>query len=285
MRTLILGGRGMLGQAVLARVRRSGSAALALSHRQADITDPSTLCYWADTFRPQLIVNCAALTRVDDCETEVDEAMQVNGEAVANVVAMAARVEARLIQVSTDYVFDGSGTKPYREQDETGPRSVYGRSKLLGESHALAYERSLVVRVSWLFGPGGGNFVATMLRLIRQGHRHLRVVDDQVGAPTYTGYLAAALLQLAETPTSGLLHYRNREAVSWYDFTREIVRQWDPTVEVEPVSTEAFPRPAPRPEFSVLDIETCQRALGRPVEAWSAGLAEYLAEFRRGTHL
>lgn len=285
MRTLILGGEGMLGRAVLARARRRGAAALALSRLQADITDSDRLAFWVDSFRPGLIVNCAAFTRVDDCETEADKALAVNGQAVAHVAAAAERAKARLIQVSTDYVFDGQGSVPYEERDVPAPRSVYGRSKLVGEGHALAYHRALVVRVSWLFGPGGDNFVTTMLRLMSEGQKTLRVVDDQVGAPTYTLYLAEALLQLAETPMAGILHYRNREAVSWYGFAQEIVRQWDPSVRVEPVSTEAFPRPAPRPAYSVLNIETCQQALGRPVEAWSCGLAEYLAGLRRGTDL
>ncbi|MDY7095989.1 MAG: sugar nucleotide-binding protein, partial [Acidobacteriota bacterium] len=181
MRTLIFGGTGMLGSALVAELRRRSQPALGLSHAQGDITDPDDLRAWMRSFRPQVVVNCAAFTKVDDCEEREDHAQRINGEAVAEVAAAADEAGAKLIQVSTDYVFDGTATEPYAEDAATGPRSAYGRSKLLGEENALAYPRNLVVRVSWLFGPGGPNFVATMLRLMAAGHRTLRVVDDQVG--------------------------------------------------------------------------------------------------------
>ncbi len=284
MRILILGGTGMLGQAVVAHARRQGATALALSSLQGDISDPQSLAHWVDAFRPGVIVNCAAFTQVDNCESQSERALAINGEAVANVARAAAAADAHLVHVSTDYVFDGRASTPYREGDSTEPPSVYGQSKLLGEQKALEYERSLVVRVSWLFGSGGGNFVTTLLRLMKEGRNPLRVEDDQVGAPTYTRYLARALFDLASEGVTGIFHYRNREAVSWYGFSREIIRQWNPRIEVEPVTTEAFPRPAPRPPNSVLDIEKFERVMRRPVEPWSAGLAEYLAELRRGTH-
>jgi dTDP-4-dehydrorhamnose reductase len=186
----------------------------------------------------------------------------------------------RLIQISTDYVFDGLGVGAYGEDHPPNPRSVYGASKRLGEAEALALEDTLVVRVSWLFGPGGPNFVATMLRLMAEGHRTLRVVADQVGGPTYTPYAARALCDLAALGARGLVHYQNREPVSWYDFTREIVRLWSPGVEVVPIKTAEFPRPAPRPANSVLDVSRFEDLVGRPVEAWSTGLALYLDSLR-----
>jgi dTDP-4-dehydrorhamnose reductase len=155
---------------------------------------------------------------------------------------------------------------------------VYGESKLAGEGEALgAGGDALVVRSSWLFGPGGPNFVTTMLRLVREGRTPLRVVDDQVGCPTYTPFLARALCDLAVRRVSGLVHYCNREAVSWYTFAREIVGLWDRSVEVLPVSTVEVPRPAPRPAYSALDTSRFEQLTGRRVEAWGWGLAEYLA--------
>jgi dTDP-4-dehydrorhamnose reductase len=306
VRTLILGGAGMLGRAVLAAARARGWPALALDRRQADVLDEARLAYWVEEFRPELVVNCAAYTRVDDCESQPELAMAVNGEAAGHVARAAERGGARLVQVSTDYVFDGSESAgggdggpspgggdrpraPYREEDPTGPRSVYGRSKLLGEERALAYGRSLVVRTSWLFGEGGPNFVAAIAGQIERGTRPLRVVADQVGAPTYTPFLARALLDLGPLAPAGIVHYRNREPVSWYSFAAAIARWWPAsrgTVEVVPVSTADFPRPAPRPAWSVLAVERCEALLGRPVESWEWGLAEVLsrrlAEPRRG---
>jgi dTDP-4-dehydrorhamnose reductase len=282
VRTLIFGGGGMLGRAVVRAARRRGLAALALTREQADVTDRERLLYWADAFRPELIVNCAAYTRVDACESDRERAFEINGRAVAHAVAAAERAGARLIQVSTDYVFDGAARRPYAEDAPPAPLSVYGESKLLGERQALGYERALVVRSSWLFGHGGPNFVATILGLIERGERTLKVVDDQTGCPTYTLYLAEAIWELARSGATGIVHYRNREPVTWCGFAAEIARLWDTGVEVVPVTTEEFPRPARRPAYSVLAIDRFEQATGRRVEPWGLGLVEYLADLRRG---
>lgn len=280
-RALVFGGTGMLGRAVVAEARRRGHAALGLSHGQADVTDADRLLYWAEAFRPDIVVNCAAFTRVDACEEQESRAFEVNGRAVAHVTAAADSVGAALLHVSTDYVFSGEGSEPYGEDAPTDPRSVYGRSKLEGEGHALAARRSLVVRSSWLFGPGGPNFVSTILRLVENGPHPLKVVNDQTGCPTYTPFVARALWDLIPKvqsgEVSGVVHYRNREPVTWYDFAREIARLWDRSVEVRPVSTDEFPRPAPRPAYSVLDVTRFERTVGRDVESWGWGLVEYLA--------
>jgi dTDP-4-dehydrorhamnose reductase len=281
MRTLVLGGTGMLGRAVVASARRRGWAALGLSRQQADIADEARLDYWMEAFRPEAVINCAAFTRVDDCEKETARATAINGEAVGGVARAAQRLGARLVHVSTDYVFEGlPRAAPYREDDAVGPRSAYGRSKLLGETRALASDRALVVRTSWLFGPYGPNFVDAIVRQIERGTNPLRVVADQVGAPTYTPFLAEALLDLAPLADTGIVHYRNREPVSWYSFATEIARLWPGSqgaVTVAPVTTAEFPRPAPRPAFSVLDVARCEALLGRPVESWQWGLVEYLS--------
>ena len=277
MRCLVFGGAGMLGQAVIAEARSRGWAALGLSRAQADVTDRGRLLEWADVFRPELVINCAAFTRVDDCEAETARAFAVNGEAVGNAAAAAARAGARLVHVSTDYVFDGEAREPYREDAPAAPRSVYGASKLEGERRALAGGGSLVVRTSWLFGPGGPNFVATMVDRIESGRLPLQVVRDQEGCPTYTAFLAAALLDLARLGATGIVHYRNRGPVSWYAFAAEIARLWCGTAEVEPVTTAEFPRPARRPAYSVLDVTAFEKLTGRTVEPWESGLVEMLS--------
>jgi dTDP-4-dehydrorhamnose reductase len=280
MRCLVFGGTGMLGQAVVAEARSRGWAALGLSHAQADLTDRGRLLGWADAFRPEIVVNCAAFTQVDACETETERAFAVNGAAVANAAAVADRAGARLVHVSTDYVFDGTARTPYAEEAPASPLSIYGRSKLAGEAHALASERGLVVRTSWLFGPGGPNFVATMVDLIEAGRVPLRVVKDQEGCPTYAPFLARALLDLAHLGVTGVVHYRNREPVSWYAFAAEIARLWSGAVEVVPITTTEFPRPAPRPAWSVLDVTRFEGLTGRRVEPWEWGLVETLRHLR-----
>jgi dTDP-4-dehydrorhamnose reductase len=303
MRVLILGGAGMLGRAVAAAARRRGEPALALSRRQADVTDPARLRYWLEAFSPDVVVNCAAYTKVDRCEGEGrEEAWAVNGRAVGTVGEETARAGARLVQVSTDYVFDGQASAPYGEEAATAPLQVYGESKLEGERRALGFDHALVVRASWLFGPGGPNFAATIAGLIDRGERPLEVVADQQGAPTYTPFLAAALLDLAAGGASGIVHYRNHPPASWYAFASEIARiwrgggrrggrcaqgvpgppGWSAAVEVVPIATAEHPRPARRPAYSVLAVERCEALLGRAVEPWLGGLAEYFAGRREG---
>lgn len=277
MRCLVLGGTGMLGQAVVAEARSRGASALGLSRSQADVTRRDALLGWAEAFRPDVVVNCAAHTKVDACETESERAFAINGEGVANAAALAEKAGARLVHVSTDYVFDGGARAPYPVDAPTAPLSVYGRSKLEGERRALEYGRSVVVRTSWLFGPGGPNFVAAMVAMIDAGRLPLRVVSDQQGAPTYTRFLARALLDLAEREAAGIVHYQNREPVSWYAFAVEIARLWSGAAEVIPVTTAEFPRPAPRPAWSVLDVGRFEQLAGRRVEPWEWGLVETLA--------
>jgi dTDP-4-dehydrorhamnose reductase len=272
----------MLGRALVAEARGRGWPVLSLARAQADVTDAAAVDRWLREFAPQVVFNCAALTAVDGCEGRREEALAVNGEAVAGLAAAAAAAGAALVQVSSDYVFDGAAGEPYREDHPTAPLSVYGESKRLGEERALAYEGALVVRASWLFGPGGPSFVTTMLRLIAGGKVPLRVVDDQVGCPTYTPFFAAALADLTEAGARGVVHYRNREPVSWWQFATEIAGLWDPRVEVLPVSMREFPRPARRPAYSVLAVDRCEGLLGRRVEHWGWGLSEFLTGLRRG---
>jgi dTDP-4-dehydrorhamnose reductase len=274
----------MLGSAVVAAARSRGWAALGLSRMQGDLTGRDRLLGWAERFRPDVVVNCAAYTKVDAAETERELAFAVNGEGVASAAALAGKAGARLVHVSTDYVFDGKAKEPYREDSPTAPLSVYGQSKLEGERRALACDRSVVVRTSWLFGPGGPSFVAAMVGLIEAGRLPLRVVADQQGCPTSTASLARALLDLALWEATGVVHFQNREPVSWYAFAVEIARLWSGAVEVVPVTTAEFPRPAPRPAYSVLDVGRFEHLAGRRVEPWEEGLVETLAWLRQSRH-
>lgn len=287
MRTLVLGGEGMLGRAVASHWRRLRTPVLALGRAQADLTDPKSLAHWTREFAPEVIVNCAAFTAVDACEEREEHATRINGHSVGSLAELASEHGAALIHVSSDYVFDGEATRPIPEDAATGPRSAYGRGKLLGEEQALSYERATVVRASWLFGPGGGNFVATIRRLLTEGKTPLRVVDDQIGRPTYTPFLARALWDLSRLTVrgeaSGLVHYGNREATSWHGLATEIARIIAPGAEVLPVATSEFPRPAHRPAYSVLDVARFEAWTGRVVEPWLLGLVEYLESESSGT--
>jgi dTDP-4-dehydrorhamnose reductase len=276
MRTLVFGGTGIVGRALVREGRSRGWPVLGLSHGQGEITDRERIASACAAFRPALIVNCAAFTQVDRCETEPERALAVNGTAVGNLVHAAAAIGARLVHLSTDYVFDGSASSPYAEEHPTAPRSSYGASKLEGERQALAFDRALVVRTSWVFGHGGANFVDTIAGRIRGGQKSFRVVADQLGAPTWAPFLARAVSDLGEWGATGLLHYQNRPSVSWYEFALEIARRLDPTVEISPISTAEAPRPAPRPAYSVLAVDRFEKLAGRSVESWPEGLSSHL---------
>jgi dTDP-4-dehydrorhamnose reductase len=247
----------MLGRDV-ARV----SGGLALPRAELDVTDRAAV---REAIRPDdLVFNCAAWTDVDGAEEHEAEATRVNGEGARNVAEAAGTV----VYVSTDYVFDGRGHRPYVESDPVGPLSAYGRSKLAGErATAEANPRHFVVRSSWLFGPGGRNFVETMLGLGPE----VRVVDDQVGCPTFTGHLAEALAGLAATEDYGVHHMAASGSCSWFEFAREIFARAGSGTRAEPCTTAEFPRPAPRPAYSVLASER-----GHRLPDWREGLDAYL---------
>jgi dTDP-4-dehydrorhamnose reductase len=257
VRTIVTGAGGMLGQDV-ARV----SGGLALPRAELDVTDAAAV---REAIGPDdMVFNCAAWTDVDGAEEHEQEATRVNGEGARNVAEAAGTV----VYVSSDYVFDGRAREPYVENDAVGPLSAYGRSKLAGErATSEANPRHFVVRSSWLFGPGGRNFVETMLGLGPE----VRVVDDQVGCPTFTGHLAAALVRLAATEDFGVHHMAASGSCSWFEFAREIFARAGVDTRVKPCTTADFPRPAPRPAYSVLASER-----GHRLPEWREGLDAYL---------
>jgi dTDP-4-dehydrorhamnose reductase len=258
----------MLGHDVMT----AADDAVGLTREQLDVTDPVAVERAFLEIKPGAVVNCAAYTNVDGAESDEATATRVNGDGAGNVATAAAAVGAFVVQPSTDYVFDGEKDEPYIEADPTGPRTSYGRSKLAGEwTVAEANPRHAIVRTSWLFGLHGKNFVDTMLRL----DGPLKVVDDQVGCPTYTGHLAEALVDLASGRHTGIVHVAGAGQCSWYEFAREIFLRAERDVDVEPCSTEEYPRPAPRPKYSVL------RSMHRDAPVlpdWRDGLEAYLME-------
>ncbi len=275
MRALIFGSGGLLGQPLARELERRGIERLGLDHAAADIADRARVTDAVRSFRPDVIFNCAAYTKVDDCEEQPALAHEVNGKAVGYLAAAARAASAVLVQVSTDFVFDGAARLPYLEESRTAPLQVYGQSKVEGERQALEWERSIVVRTSWLFGAGAPSFVATIVRLLTRP-APVRVVDDQIGCPTYAPFLARALIALAERGARGVVHYRNDGPVSWHGFAVEIARRVAPGREIAAISTPEFPRPARRPAYSVLDVERYETIVGRPVESWRAGLDDCL---------
>lgn len=253
-RILLTGAAGQLGRDIV--LAADGHDLHPTDRLQLDVTDRVAVLGMVEQVAPEVIIHAAAYTAVDDCESNQELASAVNGTGTENVVAAAARVGARVIYVSTDYVFDGTKSTPYLEQDRPNPASVYGATKLAGE-HAVAGlgSQGLVVRTSWVCGVHGSNMVKTILRAAAN-HPMLRFVDDQIGKPTFTGDLARVLLDLAMRDDSGIMHVTNEGAVSWYEFCREVLDAagLDPN-RVEPCSTEELtpPRPAPRPANSVLE--------------------------------
>jgi dTDP-4-dehydrorhamnose reductase len=309
VRLLVTGAAGMLGHDVMRAGERSGHELVLVDLPEIDITDAAAVEALLDRLLGEpgsldAIVNCAAWTDVDGAESKPELAHAVNADGAGNLARAAAQRDVSLLHISTDYVFDGVAPlgadgrpRPYVESDPTGPRSVYGSTKLDGERQVLAASpRHTVVRTAWLYGVDGPNFVETMLRLA--GERDatgstdprsasatgpsptnpvassVQVVTDQVGSPTWSGHLAPAMLGLLERDVSGLVHMTGAGQVSWNGFAREIFRQAEVDCAVEPASSEQMARPAPRPAWSALQSE---RDDVLPIPDWRDGLAGYLA--------
>lgn len=280
MRLLVTGHRGQLGKAVVEAATSHGFAVTGVDLPEVDLTDANAVAKVVRAALPTVIVNCAAFTGVDAAEGHEAEATRINGTAVATLAALADEVGALLVQVSTDYVFDGSSPRPYREEDPPNPTSAYGRSKLAGEKAAQRARRHLIARTAWLFGHGGTNFVEAIRNQIAAGAPFLRVVNDQVGSPSYATDVAEAMVRLAAARASGIVHVVNQGAVSWFEVALEIVRQLAASVVVVPITSAESGRAARRPANSVLDTTRLRRWLGGPLPPWQDALARYLARER-----
>jgi dTDP-4-dehydrorhamnose reductase len=240
-----------------------------------DITSPESVLKVIGALKPEVVINCAAYTDVDGCESNIETAMAVNGEGVA-YLAMACRdLGALLVQVSTDYVFDGGKGTPYVEDDAPCPLSVYGESKLAGEMNAASCPEYLIVRTQWLYGLHGKNFVETMLRLGAEKDE-LTVVDDQIGSPTWTVDLARAIIALIDSGCRGIYHAANSEYCSWNGFAQAIFEEAGLHVSVRPMTTTELNRPARRPLYSTLECSKLTGDTGFRPQAWRNALQEYL---------
>ncbi len=273
-RWLVTGAGGMLGREVTGCLRRAGAAVIGLGRPDLDITDAPAVRAALRRHRPEVIVNCAAWTAVDAAETAPDRAMAVNGDAVRHLALACAAGGARLVQVSTDYVFAGDADRPYDEDSVPAPRTVYGRTKLAGERAVLGLlpEAGLVVRTAWLYGGAGPSFVHTMMRLARAG-AGAEVVTDQRGQPTWTGDVADAMIALVQAGAAGICHLTSSGSATWYDLAVEVfsLAGADPGL-VSPVRTESRPRPAARPAYSVLGYAATSRPGVPPIGEWRAAL-------------
>ena len=270
MRVLVFGAGGQLGQELVAL------GATGLVHAECDIAEPGAAAAALDAHRPDAAVNCAGWTRVDDAETAREAAFRANAEGPALLATACNRAGVLLLHLSTDYVFDGTAAAPIPEDAPPHPLNVYGASKLAGEEAVRAAAPAhQIIRTAWLFGRGGPNFVLTVLRRAAAGVP-LRVVDDQRGAPTWTGHLAPALLRLAERGAAGTFHLTNAGETTWFEVARSALALAGMRAAVTPISTAELGAPARRPAWSVLD-NRAWRALGEaPLPDWREGLSAYV---------
>ncbi len=265
----------MLGRAVVARFAATHDV---VPHTRADndLADADATERWIVERAPQAIVHCAAWTDVDGCEGDPERAWRDNATATANVARAAARAGSALCHLSTDYVFDGEKPAPYVEDDPSGPLGVYGQTKWAAEEHVRALApRAWIVRTSWVFGPGGRNFVKTIAALLGE-RQELRVVDDQRGSPTYTPDLAAALLAVVTGGRFGLYHVTNTGTCSWFEFATAIAARLGSNCRVVPCSTAEFPRPARRPRNSVLEPRFYRAQGLADLRSWQDAVQDYL---------
>ncbi|MGE6667870.1 dTDP-4-dehydrorhamnose reductase [Paenibacillus xylanexedens] len=282
MKVLVTGASGQLGRDVVLLLEKEGHDVLACDRDQMNITDQAQCNEVISSYTPEVIIHCAAYTAVDAAETDTDDAYKVNAVGTRNVAVAAEKVGAKLIYISTDYVFDGQSTNPYQEYDDTNPQSVYGKSKRAGEWLVQSLcSKWFVVRTSWVYGLHGNNFVKTMLKLGQEKPK-LQVVHDQKGSPTYTVDLALFLIELMGTEMYGIYHASNRGDCTWYEFTQAIFEEAQTAVgisiqaELEPCTTEQFQRPAPRPVNSVMDHLSIRTNGLTDLRPWREGLRDFI---------
>ena len=286
----IIGAKGMLARKVIELADPADRLVL-LDLPEFDIKDRSVVLKKILEINPDVIVNCAAYTQVDKCEVEEELAAKVNGAGPGILAEAGKACDAILVHISTDYVFSGDVELPYREDDPTEPLSAYGRTKLIGEQAIIdsSLSRYFIIRTSWLYGPGGPNFVETILRLSSE-RDELRIVSDQIGSPTYTGDLAQAIFSLleesglSEKNIYGTYHFSNSGHCSWFEFAKEILAQARVlemkvvTQSIKPIATDEYPLPAVRPVNSVFNKEKYQNTVGSVVSQWQESLQVYMNE-------
>ncbi len=276
-KVLVVGAGGMLATAVESAFRPVFEVT-ALTKAQLDITDRDAVFRAMDSVKPDVLINTAAYTNADECEKKQDIAIQTNGTAVGYLAQAAKALDARVIHISTDYIFDGEKQGRYREEDKPNPLSVYGRSKLLGEQELVRFtDNYIIIRTQWMFGENRDNFVGTILKLAREKDE-LMVVDDQYGSPTYTKDVAAIIKWFVghNRVKARVFHFSNEGIVSRFGFAQEILKLAGVKTRLVPVATSAFPRPAQRPHNTALDKAKIRRVTGASIRPWQEALYEYM---------
>ena len=275
MKILITGSSGMLGHD-LTEVLKDKHELILTTSKTLDITDKNGVIDFIYENNPDIVINSAAYTDVDGCETNQELAYSVNGEGVKNLAIACNEIGCPLVQISTDYVFNGKNERPWVEEDEVDPISVYGKSKLKAEEAILEIlDKYFIVRTAWLYGINGKNFPKTMLELA-QNHSQITVVYDEVGSPTYTPDLASKIAELIESDCYGIYHITNSDSCSWCEFSRYIFEIAGCDVEVIPVTASEFARPAPRPSYSVLENKNLIKNGFKPLRSYKEAIKEYI---------
>jgi dTDP-4-dehydrorhamnose reductase len=280
MKVLVTGGKGQLGTDVTEVLRSHGHEVYSYTREELDITNHEQVQSSIAGISPEVVIHTAAYTKVDLAEQEVDLAYRVNAIGTRNVAVAAEKAGAKLVYISTDYVFDGKASVPYNEYHPTSPLGVYGKSKLAGEQFVQQLSsRFFILRTSWVYGKHGQNFVKTMLQLAEE-RSELNVVHDQVGSPTYTVDLANFIAEIIKTELYGVYHTSNTGYCSWYEFAREIFRAANLShIKVNPVTTAEFPRPAPRPAYSVMDHMAIRLNGVDDLPDWKDALQAFMKDF------
>lgn len=276
MKILITGSKGQLGIEIIRQLRKNSIyQVIGMDKEELNIVNLDDINETILSVKPDVVINCAAHTAVDLCETDIENAYKINAIGPRNLAIACEKVRAKFVQVSTDYVFNGNENQPYREDNETCPNSIYGKSKLMGEQFTKEFcSKYFIVRTAWLYGEGN-NFVRTMLKLA-QNNKELNVVNDQFGSPTSTVDLAKAIIDLINTENYGTYHGTCEGQCSWYDFAKKIFEISNIDIKVNPVSSEEFKRPAPRPKYSVLDNFMFKLIELNSFRKWEDSLIEYL---------
>ncbi len=281
MRVLVTGAKGQLGTDLMNELAKRGIEGIGVDVEEMDITDRDACMRVISEAKADAVIHCAAYTAVDAAEDHVDLCRRINGEGTRNVALACRETGAKLMYISTDYVFDGTGTRPWEPDDERHPLNVYGKTKYEGELAVEELtEKFFIVRIAWVFGVAGKNFIKTMLRLGEE-RGAVSVVDDQVGSPTYTYDLARLLVDMIQTDRYGRYHATNEGLCSWYEFAKEIFRQAGmDQVQVTPVTSDQFPAKATRPSNSRMSKEKLQENGFTPLPTWQDALGRFLKEIR-----
>ena len=278
MRVLVTGVTGQLGHDCVLELEDRGIEVKGVSSRDFPLTDVEAMRRYMEAYKPSVVIHCAAYTAVDRAEDDEERCMAVNAQGTAQLAHLCRDFHAKMVYISTDYVFPGDGTEPYEIDAPKGPQNVYGKSKLAGEEAVQQIlKRFFIVRISWVFGINGRNFVRTMLRL-GQTHKELTVVDDQIGSPTYTRDLAVLLADMIQTEHYGIYQATNEGFCSWAEFAAEIFRQAGMDVKVTPVPSSAYPTRAVRPHNSRLSKTSLTKAGFSLLPRWQDAIGRYLIE-------